>query len=66
MDVFGDEDRFCACEDAELQDLERQLAAAGQPAGMRLAAAAAAAWRLKVALTWAARLEELASSPGIG
>lgn len=50
---------------SELRRLQAELAAAGQPVGLELKAAAAAAWRKKVLLAWAPRLHSLLESEGI-
>ncbi|PSC70488.1 NADPH:quinone reductase [Micractinium conductrix] len=65
-DPLHDGTQYDASGRAELRALQEELAAAGRPRGVPLAATAAAAWRRKVALSWAFRLEELMGSLGIG
>lgn len=62
---FADDAEYEEAGRAELQRMQAELAAAGQPVGLDLAATAAGAWHRKVLLGWAPRLQELLASQGI-
>lgn len=64
-DPFGNDDTYEQTGRSELLAYQAQLAGEGRPPGVPVHEAAQAAWRRKVALSWAARLEEFTATLGL-